>query len=46
VTMPTFFEVVSPGFLTTVQDSGRFGYRSIGMPVTGALDQYSYRVAN
>jgi len=44
--MPTFFEVVSPGFLTTVQDSGRFGYRSIGMPVTGALDQYSYRVAN
>jgi len=44
--MPTFFEVVSPGFLTTVQDSGRFGYRSIGMPVTGALDQYSYKVAN
>lgn len=44
--MPTFFEVVSPGFLTTVQDSGRFGYRSIGMPVTGALDQYSYKVSS
>lgn len=44
--MSTVFQVLSPGFLTTVQDKGRFGYRSIGMPVAGALDQYSYRVAN
>jgi len=44
--MPTVFEVLSPGFLTTVQDEGRFGHRSIGMPIAGALDQYSYRVAN
>jgi len=43
--MSTVFQVLSPGFLTTVQDKGRFGYRSIGMPVAGALDQYSYRVA-
>jgi antagonist of KipI len=35
-----------PGFLTTVQDSGRFGYRSSGMPVSGAMDMYSCTVAN
>lgn len=31
---------------STVQDLGRFGHSRIGLPVNGALDQYSARVAN
>ncbi|WP_395103474.1 biotin-dependent carboxyltransferase family protein [Actinomadura sp. SCN-SB] len=34
------------GLYTTVQDTGRDGYYEIGMPPSGAMDQYSYRVAN
>jgi antagonist of KipI len=34
------------GLLTTVQDRGRFGYRGIGMPVSGALDEPAMRAAN
>jgi len=39
-------EVVTPGLLTTVQDAGLRGGRALGLPVTGALDGVSYRVAN
>lgn len=38
--------VKHPGFLTTVQDLGRYGYGSIGMPVAGVMDAYAARVAN
>ncbi|MFD0854694.1 allophanate hydrolase, partial [Actinomadura adrarensis] len=34
------------GLYTTVQDQGRDGFYEIGMPPSGAMDQYSYRVAN
>lgn len=34
------------GLHTTVQDIGRDGYYFLGMPPSGAMDQYSYRVAN
>jgi biotin-dependent carboxylase-like uncharacterized protein len=34
------------GVSTTVQDAGRFGLYHLGMPPSGALDAYSYRVAN
>lgn len=34
------------GVSTTVQDAGRFGLYHLGMPPSGALDGYSYRVAN
>jgi biotin-dependent carboxylase-like uncharacterized protein len=34
------------GLMTTVQDLGRPGRYSIGMPPSGAMDQFSYRVAN
>ncbi len=44
-TNPTF-EIVSPGLLTTVQDLGRFGYQRYGIPVCGALDSVSLRIAN
>ncbi|WP_314178475.1 5-oxoprolinase subunit C family protein [Streptomyces winkii] len=38
--------VHSPGLYTTVQDSGRNGHYDIGMPPSGAMDQFSYRAAN
>jgi len=38
--------VISPGFLTTVQDNGRYGFQHMGVPVSGALDKYAYRIAN
>jgi antagonist of KipI len=34
------------GFLTTVQDRGRCGYRQIGVSLGGALDAHALRVAN
>ena len=34
------------GLYTTVQDTGRNGYYSLGIPPSGAMDQFSYRVAN
>ena len=39
-------EILSPGILTTVQDLGRFGYQRYGIPVCGALDSVSLRIAN
>lgn len=39
-------EVIKPGLATTVQDSGRVGYYSVGIPISGALDQYAFRAAN
>ncbi|TDC91487.1 biotin-dependent carboxyltransferase [Saccharopolyspora aridisoli] len=38
--------VRTSGLSTTVQDSGRDGQYAIGMPPSGAMDQYSYAVAN
>ena len=39
-------EIVSPGLLTTVQDRGRYGYQSFGVPVSGAMDEFALRAAN
>jgi biotin-dependent carboxylase-like uncharacterized protein len=39
-------KVLAPGFHTTVQDLGRIGYQDIGVPVSGALDEVSLRIAN
>ena len=38
--------VVRPGLLTTVQDLGRWGHQAAGVPVAGAMDTYSLRLAN
>jgi biotin-dependent carboxylase-like uncharacterized protein len=38
--------VLAPGLHTTVQDLGRIGYQHIGVPVSGALDGFSLRLAN
>ncbi|NWG01387.1 MAG: KipI antagonist, partial [Syntrophaceae bacterium] len=29
-----------------IQDSGRFGFNQFGVPPSGALDSFSFRVAN
>ncbi|WP_068266410.1 biotin-dependent carboxyltransferase family protein [Janibacter limosus] len=39
-------KVVTGGLSTTVQDLGRTGRYAIGMPPSGAMDQFSFRVAN
>jgi antagonist of KipI len=39
-------KIVRPGLLTTVQDSGRWGFQSRGVPVSGAMDGYSHQLAN
>ena len=38
--------VIRAGFLSTVQDLGRTGFREFGVSVGGALDSYALRVAN
>lgn len=39
-------DVIKPGLLSLIQDLGRNGYYAIGMPPSGALDQYSHALAN
>ena len=39
-------DITRAGFLTSVQDLGRFGFRQFGVSVSGALDSLSLRVAN
>ena len=39
-------EVIKPGLATTVQDRGREGYYHVGVPPSGALDQFSLVAAN
>ncbi len=39
-------DVISGGLYTTIQDLGRFGYRRSGVPLSGAMDSYSARLAN
>ena len=38
--------IIEPGPLSTVQDSGRFGYQDRGVPVSGAMDLQAFRIAN
>lgn len=39
-------KVLKPGFYSTVQDLGRFGFRNYGVPVSGVMDAYSAQFAN
>jgi antagonist of KipI len=39
-------EVLRPGLLTTVQDSGRVGYQKYGVVPSGVMDPLSARIAN
>lgn len=38
--------VKDPGFATTVQDRGRYGYSHLGISPAGAADSLSFRLAN
>ena len=40
------FRVLDTGFFTTIQDAGRFGFRDIGVPVSGYMDAKSAEIAN
>lgn len=40
------FQVLEPGVFTTVQDLGRYGFQQFGIPISGALDKFSFRTAN
>ena len=39
-------KVLKEGLFSTIQDNGRFGYKNIGVPVSGAMDQASAKLAN
>jgi antagonist of KipI len=39
-------EVLKPGFFTTIQDLGRWGYQSYGVGIAGALDPFALSAAN
>ena len=41
-----FVYIVKPGLQTTIQDEGRWGLQSHGVPVAGPMDPCSHRVAN
>jgi hypothetical protein len=38
--------MLKPGMLSTVQDRGRYGFQHLGVPVSGAMDLFSHRIAN
>ena len=38
--------IIKPGMLTTIQDTGRWGFQSRGVPVAGPMDPVSHRLAN
>jgi len=39
-------KILNAGYYTTIQDSGRKGYRSFGVPISGPMDVFSFRQAN
>jgi len=43
---PIRIHVAKPGWFSTVQDLGRYGYEQYGVSVAGAMDQFSMTVAN
>ena len=44
---PPFLEIVKPGTYTSVQDyPGRTGYWHIGVPPSGPMDDYAFRLGN
>ena len=38
--------VESPGYCTTLQDKGRFGFRHLGVPLAGPMDRQAFELAN
>ena len=44
--MKAEIEVLQPGLFSTIQYPGRFGYLKYGVPMSGPMDSYSFRLAN
>lgn len=40
------FNALKPGFFTTIQDLGRYGFLKYGVPISGAMDTFSLTAAN
>jgi antagonist of KipI len=41
-----FLKIISPGFQTTVQDLGRYGFAHLGVSPAGAADNFALRLGN
>jgi len=39
-------EIIDAGFYSSIQDQGRMGYRHLGVPVSGAMDQKAFDLAH
>ena len=39
-------KIIRPGLCATIQDRGRFGFQDSGIPVSGAMDPWAYRLGN
>ncbi|MCX6169384.1 MAG: biotin-dependent carboxyltransferase family protein [Ignavibacteriales bacterium] len=39
-------KVIKPGFQSTIQDLGRFGFSDLGISISGAADVVSFRIGN
>lgn len=44
--MQSTIEILNSGLAASVQDAGRWGYQSSGVPVSGAVDEFAFRLAN
>lgn len=44
--MKALFEIIKVGIQITVQDRGREKYRHLGIPVSGAMDQFAFQIGN
>ena len=39
-------KVLKAGFYSSIQDKGRIGFASLGIPISGVMDTYSANIAN
>jgi biotin-dependent carboxylase-like uncharacterized protein len=44
--VPRLITVLRPGLFTTIQDQGRWGWQTLGVPVSGAMDVAAHEAAN
>lgn len=44
--MTPILKVLKAGWHTTIQDGGRYGYRHLGVPISGVLDKHSFLYVN
>ena len=44
--MGNLIQIVKPAIITSIQDTGRVGYRNLAIPRSGCIDAYSQRLAN